>query len=420
MKNKTPKYEKTAAQDVSDAHPENEAVLEDNAITRDASIQVDQEVDQAISKEPVDTPEETDTSLSEPEIIEADGPSTLDEGSNDSGEAIVAEPQQPEARSSFFPMLLGGVAAGAIGFAAAFFGLAQKPDDALESINKNLDAVSTTVETQGTEIVSITADLDAMPSAIAQAQDARLVKIEEAVSRLGPQFEDFAATLSLLDERITTLEKRPLTDSVSDAAIAAYEKELQTAADSMAQQRAELEALIAEAKSSEGAAEEAALATVRRTAISKVISALENGTVFNEAIVDLENSGTSVPDILASVSETGVASINQLMETFPEAARSALAVARLKAAESGEASGLSGFLKSQLGARSLEPREGTDPDAILSRAEAAVREGRLDEALSEIDGLDEAAQSELSGWSGRARLRLDALQAAQTLSTNLN
>lgn len=74
----------------------------------------------------------------------------------------------------------------------------------------------------------------------------------------------------------------------------------------------------------------------------------------------------------------------------------------------------------QLGARSVTPREGDDPDAVLSRAEAAVVDGQLDAALAEIAALPETARAEMAGWEAAAAKRLSAMRAAETLAQSLN
>jgi len=130
----------------------------------------------------------------------------------------------------------------------------------------------------------------------------------------------------------------------------------------------------------------------------------------------LTSAGIALPPVLAEAAEGGVATRANLTEAFPDAARAALAVARKAEADGG----LAGFVKSQLGARSLEPRDGDDPDAVLSRAEAAVREGRLADAIAEIDTLPEAARAEMSDWLARATTRREALAAAETLAADLN
>ena len=76
-------------------------------------------------------------------------------------------------------------------------------------------------------------------------------------------------------------------------------------------------------------------------------------------------------------------------------------------------------MRRQLGARSVQPREGSDPDAVLSRAEAAVRDGDLSEALNELDNLPEDVQSAMADWLADARARVAAEAAINDLSQRL-
>ena len=82
-------------------------------------------------------------------------------------------------------------------------------------------------------------------------------------------------------------------------------------------------------------------------------------------------------------------------------------------AAGGAEPGLGGFARSLLGARSIEPREGDSADAVLSRAEAALRDGDLQTALTEIEALPPEARAVMDEWVARARIRLDAQAALQ-------
>ena len=81
---------------------------------------------------------------------------------------------------------------------------------------------------------------------------------------------------------------------------------------------------------------------------------------------------------------------------------------------------MTSFLRSQLGARSLVPREGNDPDAVLSRVEAAAREGRMSDALAEVEALPEEGRAELAEWVSQVQSRQEAVSAAHELSAALN
>jgi hypothetical protein len=220
----------------------------------------------------------------------------------------------------------------------------------------------------------------------------------------------------MLDTRLTDLEKRPITQAASPAAVAAYERELKALQAAMMAQRQEIEKIAAEAARKEASAEMTAQDAMQRAALSRIQTALDTGTGFADAASNLQATGITLPPDLMQVATDGVATRNDLAQAFPEAARAALAVARK--AEGG--GGLGGFLKTQLGARSLEPREGDDPDAVLSRAEAAVNDGRLGDAVSELEALPEQARVEMTDWLSRAASRLAALRAADALASELN
>jgi len=73
------------------------------------------------------------------------------------------------------------------------------------------------------------------------------------------------------------------------------------------------------------------------------------------------------------------------------------------------------FLRSQTGARSLAPRDGDDTDAVLSRAEAALRQGDLATTLTELDALTGDPAAAMAAWRAQAETRMAALAALTVL-----
>ena len=73
------------------------------------------------------------------------------------------------------------------------------------------------------------------------------------------------------------------------------------------------------------------------------------------------------------------------------------------------------FLRVQTGARSLSLREGTDPDAVLSQAEAALAKGDVAAALTALDLLPPEGQAAVVGWRENAVIRQEAATALQAL-----
>lgn len=315
-------------------------------------------------------------------------------------------------KGGFIPLLLGGVVAAAIGFGAAFYILPEVwpglgGDDGFEA------QVSARLDDQAQEIAALQgAEPDLGPI------EARLDELEGAqgaLDALGGRVDELSEGLSGLEARVSDLEQRPITEGASPEAVAAYERELQAVQDAMATQRAEIEELLAEAAQKEASAEMTAQEAATRAAMTRILTALDTGTSFAEAGEDLARLGVDLPPELAGVADAGVDRMSDLAAAFPEAARAALAAARKD-----EDGGFGSFLRGQLGVRSLEPREGDDADAILSRAEAAVKEGRLIDAMAEIDTLPEAARAAMSGWMDRAQVRAEAVAAAEALSADLD
>ena len=153
-----------------------------------------------------------------------------------------------------------------------------------------------------------------------------------------------------------------------------------------------------------------------RNGILMLRAALETGAPLSPALDDLTAGNIDLPPDLRAAAE-GVPTLAALQAEFPAAARSALAIAR------GTASGgdtladrAAAFLLRQTEARSLVPRDGTDPDAVLSRAEAALRAGDLAVVLTELTALPEDVAAPLQDWRSAAQTRQNAQQALAELA----
>ena len=232
------------------------------------------------------------------------------------------------------------------------------------------------------------------------------------------------ASLAAMETRLSAVEKRPITEGVSKSAIAAYERELEAMRQALADQRSEVEKMIADAREMEAqarelenqAADKARLAAAGASA-ARLRAALDGGAEYAAILDELKAAGVDVPAALAAHAGDGVATLSALQAAFPPAAREALGAAREASKGSG---GIGAFLQRQLGARSVEPRDGQDADAVLSRAQAALTRGDLQAALSEIESLPDPARAALAGWVAQASDRQAAIGAADTLAQSLN
>ena len=414
QKKKTEKPETDTETPEASRPPENQANPQDDIGTSPESEAPEADAEASLIGKAADPGTES-TELSGASDAGDEVSDTSEETAEDTNPLPVPQPEPVVIRKGgFIPLFLGGLAAAAIGFAAARFVLPEgwpwpgAADNAFETeIGARLDA-------QSQALADLKAEAGKAPDL--SPLETRISGVQAAVDTLAGRLGEVSDRIAALDTRLTDLEKRPITDGASPAAVAAYERELKALQEAMAAQRAEIEKIAAEAAQKEASAEMTAQEAMQRAALSRIQTALDSGAGFADAAANLQDAGITLPPALSAVAADGVATRNDLAQSFPEAARAALTVARK--GESG--GGFSAFLKTQLGARSLEPRDGDDPDAVLSRAEAAVTDGRLTDAMAELETLPAEARAEMSGWLTRAATRLDALKAADALASEMN
>lgn len=312
-------------------------------------------------------------------------------------------------RGGFLSLFLGGVCAAAIGFGAAYYIL---PETGLMTpANGDRADMAAQIEDQSRRITELQDQIEALPAA---SDTPDLGGLETGQQQLEERLTDLAQQIGAFDTRLNDLEARP----VAEGGGGVSPSELNTLRDALAAQTAKIDALSDEAEQRDNAERASAQQDMRRAALARIRTALDTGSDFAPALDDLERAGMSAPEALQAVAENGVATQAALQENFAPVARAALAAARKT--DEGSETGFWSFMSDQLGARSLEPREGTDADAVLSRAEDNVRKGDLASALSEIEALPEPSQAELADWVTRARARMEALAAYDALAAKLN
>ena len=329
---------------------------------------------------------------------------------------VAAPPPSASGGAGAGAMIFGGLVAGAIGFAAAWFlpqaEVAPGIDPVLEDRVAALEAEVAGVETP--------APFD--PSGIEARQGDAESRIDALAATLEDRLGEVAARIDTLTAKVEEIAARPVfeagdTEAAMNEQIAAFE---QIVADAGARARAELDTLREEAEAiraeAEAMQEEAIAATEtadRRAALASIQAAIDSGEPFEDAVGALGDA----PAPLADLAGSGVPTLSELRQGFPDAARAALAAADSAASteEAGRMSRLTSFLRRQTNARSLAPKEGGSVDAILSRAEAALNSGDLDTALAELDTLPPASGEAMSGWLQDARTRAGAVAAAQEL-----
>lgn len=314
-----------------------------------------------------------------------------------------------ERKSGFLPLVLGGVLAAGLGVVSAQYifpnGLPFGP-----AATQKIDLESKLNQQSG-RIDDLNKLLEAQPQVDPAALDAAVAAVGDLQAQIGAVVDNVSA----LETRITGLEALPKSDGSGIST--AMENELKDLRAALDLQKGELAQMIDEAQNTKQSAEETARQTLARSAMTRILVALESGAPFDDALADVQaNSDVSVPASLAQTAMNGVPTLATLSETYPDAARAALAAVRSEDTGGGVAS----FFAKQLGARSVAPREGDDPDAVLSRVGAAVEAGRISDALAEADTLPDGAKAPLAEWVEQANLRLTAAREAEAFANSLN
>lgn len=347
--------------------------------------------------------------MSEPEIKDSTPPLPA-EGVNLTEDAAqdMAPPQPaPEASAPapatnpqtggagrFVGLLAGGVVAAGLGFGLATYGVQQgwpllvaPPTEPATDLTADLAALQKALADQSARIDA----LANRPAPDLTALEDRLAALEAAPAQTGPD-------LAALQAEIAALKAQVAQGGGADVSALVAE-----------QVREQVGAALGEADALRAEAEAIRTETDRRGALLRLEQALADGVATDGVLADLAAAGIILPEPLARYA-TAPMPLPQLQDSFSDAARAALKAAHQ--AELGQdatlGNRLTSFLKAQTGARPLTPQDGTSPEAILSRAEAALARGDLTATLAELDALPPTAAEPMAEWRAQAQTRLDA------------
>lgn len=370
------------------------------------------------------TPTEDDTDLLAVEVAE---PVILQEPerSADAPDAASDQPAQkpPKQSSGFAGFVIGGALLAGAGFGAAkFLYPAPQTADAIAALQVQLDASIA-------QNAELTAQLQADIAALAAgpAPDANLNDRLAAVEAGTVDLPALTGRVTALEDRLTAIETASVAGTGNpSAALAALGREVSDLKTALAAQiaggagaTADVAAATKAAQDRLDAAEAAAQAAARFAAFSHLRAAFESGAALDPALQGLTSIGVTVPPALADA-KGGIPGLLALQDGFAAPARAALDASIRANMGDGWVDRLTGFLRSQSGARSLTPRDGSDPDAVLSRAEAALRAGQLGQALTELAGLPPVGAEAMAPWVADATRRMVAEAAIADLSATLN
>lgn len=340
----------------------------------------------------------------------------------DTKPADTAAPQKRTSR--VMPMVLGGAIAAAIGFAGGTY-LNLYGSQSTGTLTTALAQRDARIQDLTSQLKTLDAQVSTLSSDLGNSAFVSEPALKTQIAQLRAEID---TSLEGLITRVAALEKQLQSGVAGDAAaLSAYQGELATLKGALSAQAARNDALAAEVQALSGKAEAVAAqastdakATLVQAAVLRIEAALDSGAPFAEALADIRaNTDVSVPPVLAQLAGSGVPTMTTLRADFPAAARQALAASRTAEPATGTMGKLENFVMGQLGVRSLEPKDGTGPDAVLSRAEAALNTGDLAKAQTELANLPAAGQEKMAPWLAKARTRMNAVTAAETLSQGI-
>lgn len=236
--------------------------------------------------------------------------------------------------------------------------------------------------------------------------------LRSARTALTANLESALALVPAGDQIVTKSELGEVTSAV-ETQVAGLAEQV-TAAETVASQA---EAAATEALGQVGIAIKGA---ELEASIASMMSRLENGQSFAAPLGKIGAlSGTEAPEALSAVAATGTATPRELLRDFGPAYQEAIAADIREQSDGGIFGTATARLRSVASGRPKDAQDGETAEAVLSRVEAAVRDGDLEAAIAEAGTLSEPVQAALGGWLDRLKARAGAMTAATDYTAGL-
>ena len=365
-------------------------------------------------------PNDDQTDNIEDAVVLEDQQEAVSDAPAEDAVADAVETIETERKSSgVLPLVVAGFICAGLGFGAAIL---SQPSNPIWPVHP--DMAQFRDETTG-QITVIDTRLNALEGRVTDV-DQRAVgdvfqsDLDELTTGYDKRFSEIASQLENFDKRLAALEKSTIESAIPDELVAQYQDEVKRLKETLEAQRESLQQFMSETAEAANEVTQRAKDTVARGILAQIRAAIDAGGPFDTAIKEFdEQVGQAIPNQLRSFAHEGVQTYQELREGFAEAARSALNAARDELSESEGFTGIGNYLRKQFQARSVTPKTGDDADAVLSRAEQALRENDLNGALNELDALPDAARDQMQPWIDQARERQGALEQLDILSQEI-
>ena len=363
-----------------------------------------------------------------PEIIDVskDDILELERQTQDQKQTVYSQKATPN-RANMTVLIAGGILSVAIGFGAAIglykYGVlisSSSPNEEQPDFSVNISEQKGLILELEKKLSNVQSKLELYILRTGNNNTSEKTELlGDEINRALTEIESVNLQVSKLSKRIDSLEQRPVLKAVPEDILEKHSKELQALQKTLTLQREQVQAVMQEAEEKETLAKQTAHEARIFSVVARLSSAIKNGDNYAEVLVDYEAaSNLKAPDLLHKYAKTGFVTKEKLVEQFPIVARMALNSARSEGKEA-QAKTFTNYLKTQLKARSVMPREGMSADAILSRAEAAVKDDKLADALSELESLDLAARTQMGDWISQAKERLAVVAYIDTIMAQI-
>jgi len=391
-----------------------------------------------------------------------DGAAQEDDMSVSQSDDDVAGPQpaaapvtRVEKKTSFAAMLVsallgGGVALAGAGFASKIPGIENVPGLGAFA-TQDSSSENTELQAANARIDALQAKLDEMASSVpasgAPAADPALAqRIDDLEAALGTLKETNASASGPVDqtaaneaarkadEALQQIGELKATINSGDAAAPGASEDIAALKDEVGKVTPELQRIdtaVAELTGRVQAVEDSvntqilpAMETVKQAAqtaergqsIAKSVSAraltsvLEQGGEFSGELAAAEALAGPSPasEALAPVAAQGLPTKAELLAEFQPLANTMIEGSTLPPDDAGVVARFMASAKSLVKVRPAGPVEGDTVTAIVSRVEAALKSGALEEAYSQWETLPDSAKSVSADWAARLKMRIDA------------
>jgi hypothetical protein len=152
-------------------------------------------------------------------------------------------------------------------------------------------------------------------------------------------------------------------------------------------------------------------------AAAALIEASQGSEPFAVELAALRSKSPNLPEVaaLARVAAEGAPSRAALAAEFPRHAARAASAARTPGPQAKLDDRVVYFLSRIVSVRRVSNTQGSDPDALLARAEQVLLQGDVAGALKALDGLPPEARASLAVWRADAERRAEIDRQAERL-----